>query len=211
MNKRFVDVLMLLFPVALAALLFFFVEDFIRLTGQHPYWMGFFKVALLATWGECLKMRLTRRTWKISKPISRFVVWGLFGIWFAFAFKGFPSFISALVQANMWPDGSKLWIALSTSLSINILGGYAYTMMLGHEYFNKAISRGKPISLTMFAEGMQGEEASLNWFRFIPKTIVYFWLPAHTITFLMPGYYRVLFAASLSVALGFLLTLTKRK
>ena len=43
------------------------------------------------------------------------------------------------------------------------------------------------------------------------KTIPYFWIPAHTITFLLPETYRVLMAAYLSIALGILLTIAKSR
>ncbi|MBK5251987.1 MAG: hypothetical protein JJE29_05070 [Peptostreptococcaceae bacterium] len=45
----------------------------------------------------------------------------------------------------------------------------------------------------------------------LAKTIPFFWIPAHTLTFLLPGQYRVLAAAMLSIALGLILTLAKIK
>ena len=53
--------------------------------------------------------------------------------------------------------------------------------------------------------------ASLNWkvqWSFVFKrTIPLFWIPAHTITFLLPADYQVLFAALLSVFLGLFLSI----
>jgi hypothetical protein len=43
------------------------------------------------------------------------------------------------------------------------------------------------------------------------KTIPIFWIPAHTVTFLLPPEYRVLMAAFLSIALGGILAFAKRK
>ena len=43
------------------------------------------------------------------------------------------------------------------------------------------------------------------------KTIPIFWIPAHTITFLLPSEYRVLSAAFLSIALGAILAFAKKK
>jgi hypothetical protein len=55
----------------------------------------------------------------------------------------------------------------------------------------------------------------IEWSTFIKfvigKTIPFFWIPAHTITFLLPPQYRVLWAAYLSVALGVILSYAKRK
>ena len=41
------------------------------------------------------------------------------------------------------------------------------------------------------------------------KTIPLFWYPAHTITFMLPGNYQVLFAAVLGVVLGLILSIKK--
>jgi len=43
------------------------------------------------------------------------------------------------------------------------------------------------------------------------KTIPMFWIPAHTITFLLPSEFRVLAAAFLSIALGAILAFAKKK
>ncbi len=57
--------------------------------------------------------------------------------------------------------------------------------------------------------------SGIDWGRFIKEivgvTIPVFWIPAHTITFLLPGQYRVLFAASLSIVLGLILSFAKMR
>ena len=57
--------------------------------------------------------------------------------------------------------------------------------------------------------------ARIDWQGFIGfvvlKTVPFFWIPAHTVTFLLPPEYRVLVAASLSIALGAILAYAKRK
>jgi hypothetical protein len=56
---------------------------------------------------------------------------------------------------------------------------------------------------------------SMNWdvmWNFIfKKTIPFFWIPAHTITFLLPAEFRVLFAALLGIALGLILAIGGQK
>ena len=55
----------------------------------------------------------------------------------------------------------------------------------------------------------------IDWNGFVSfvllKTIPFFWIPAHTVTFMLPPEYRVLTAAMLSIALGILLSLGKLK
>jgi hypothetical protein len=47
---------------------------------------------------------------------------------------------------------------------------------------------------------------STQWNFVFKRTIPLFWIPAHTLNFMLPEEYRVLFAAILSVALGILLS-----
>jgi hypothetical protein len=55
---------------------------------------------------------------------------------------------------------------------------------------------------------------AVDWTKFVSftlfKTVPLFWIPAHTVTFLLPAEYQVMMAASLSVALGIILNLGKR-
>jgi len=55
----------------------------------------------------------------------------------------------------------------------------------------------------------------IDWKEFVSfiilKTIPFFWIPAHTITFLLPAEYRVLVASLLSVALGVILAFSYEK
>ncbi len=45
----------------------------------------------------------------------------------------------------------------------------------------------------------------------VGKTVPFFWIPAHTITFLLPTVYRVLWAVYLSMALGAILAYARQK
>lgn len=192
----------------LVALIIIFLKPFIELTKAYPLQMGFFKVALLGTFGECLKMRLRTGSWKITHPVQRFFVWGLFGVWFAWVFPLFSGGVEReLISKKLWFSFAPQF---SKSLWINILGGYAYFMMLTHEYFNRLIEKQGLVSAQEFKEKLDARVwfPCLSWGS-IPMTILWFWLPAHTITFSLPGHFRVLCAAMLSVALGFILTIKK--
>jgi Na+-transporting NADH:ubiquinone oxidoreductase subunit NqrB len=52
---------------------------------------------------------------------------------------------------------------------------------------------------------------SVQWNFVFKKTIPFFWIPAHTFTFMLPPDYRVLFAALLGIALGVILSLAALK
>ncbi len=71
---------------------------------------------------------------------------------------------------------------------------------------SKGISASKVISVSKVI-------ATVDWGGFmkfvVGKTIPLFWIPAHTITFLLPDTYKVIFAASLSIVLGLILSIAK--
>ncbi len=58
-----------------------------------------------------------------------------------------------------------------------------------------------------------GAISVIDWSGFLKfvvgKSIPLFWIPAHTITFLLPDTYKVIFAASLSIVLGLILSIAK--
>lgn len=193
------------------------LENFGKFTAAYPYLMGFLKVALLATFGEMLKVRIKSGSWKVSNIIARFIVWGLTGLLFTFVFALFAKGITMMMGTNLWfgenmlartfksSFSQTLLFAFSTSLWMNLI--FAYPMMLAHEWFNVVIGQKRLI----------GGEDFLNiidkkiWGSFIPKTIIFFWIPAHTVTFCLPGDYRVLMSAVLSLALGAILTFRSAK
>jgi hypothetical protein len=66
----------------------------------------------------------------------------------------------------------------------------------------------KPIP---FSKILAGLNWNVQWNFVFKKTIPFFWIPAHTITFLMPADFRVLFAALLGIVLGVILALANLK
>jgi len=178
-------------------------QSFITMTTLHPLVMGFVKVFFLGTCGEILKKK-----GQVDKIWQRAFVWGLWGIWFVYAFPLFSQAVEFFVSQNLWPTGPKLWLAFSKSLWLCVLGGYAWSMMVAHEYFNHLIKTNWRVwHFEPFAD--QANPRLL--ISFLWKSILFFWLPAHTCTYLAPSQWRVLIAALLSVALGFILTMTAGK
>ena len=186
------------------------LDQFGNVTKYHPYIMGFLKFALLAMFGEMLKARIKNGSWKVDLFPVRVIVWGFFGLIMTVAFALFANGVQAMMGTPLWfgeplmlsnSFGNRFIFAISTSFWMNMI--FAYPMMLGHEWFNAVLAK------RGFGGG--GEFLSvLNahaWGSFIPKTILYFWIPAHTVTFLLPAEFRVLMGALLSVALGFFLTI----
>jgi len=205
-KTRAVDLVALLYLALVLGLIFLNLDAFIGLVAAYPLPMGFLKLAALATFGEFVKIRRTTCKWSFKDWPLKLIVWGMFGVWFALVFPLFGAGTAGITEKGLWPVAGGIFAAFSTSLWMNILALYAWPMMLVHEYFNKVIEKKKFVSTVKFAESLDKKA----WFRFIPLTILFFWLPAHTITFLLPEEFRVLMAALLSLALGFLLTIKKK-
>lgn len=183
-------------------------QGFATITKSSPkaaYLAGFIKVFFLGTSGEIIKHKITRGSLAVDRIFARAVVWGLYGLWFTAAFAGFAGGTNGLIAKSLWWQNYSFF---SMSLWINILGGYAFTMMVTHEYCNFVIANnGRIWSWSRFAD--QVDKRFI--FSYLPKTIVFFWLPAHAFTFSQPEEWRVFIAAILAVVLGFFLSIGKRR
>lgn len=193
---------------------------FIVATKNHPYIMGFIKVGILATMGELLALRIV--TGQFKKPLGlvyRFIVWGFLGMVFVIAFDLFAFGVAGLTQKGLLPAVSgegflaKLITAFFTSSLINLL--FAPGFMAFHRITDTYIDLGKGSIKSIFRVKLKDVIAEIDWYSFVNfivlKTIPLFWIPAHTITFMLPSEYRILMAAMLSIALGAILAFAKKK
>jgi hypothetical protein len=174
---------------------------------------GFVKFALLATMGEMLVVRMTTGNWKKAPGfIWRVVIWGFLGIAITLVFQIFGGGVRHAVDAGyLIGKDSAFLIAFWTSALMNLI--FAPTFMAFHRFTDTYLD-------LKFGENVQKPTVEMiakkiDWSGFIgfviKKTIPFFWIPAHTVTFLLPAEYRVLVAALLSMVLGILLTFAKRK
>ncbi len=184
------------------------IDNFGEVVKEYPYLTGFLKVAILASFGEMIKTRGRTGSYYTEKLWAKFLVWGLYGMLFTIAFPIFATGIEVLSHTPIWfTCGSGFWktlvFAFSTSLWLNLI--FCYPMMLSHEWFNRCINEKRFIGGTEFISNLD----PAVWGSFLPKTILVFWIPAHTVTFCLPPDYRILMSAFLSLALGFILTVKK--
>ena len=194
---------------------------------MHPMVMAFLKFGILATLGEMLGCRIS--TGNYTTPTfgvaPRMVVWGLLGVVISMAMSvfavGIPAFIANMggtdLVAQFMGEGitlGKFVVALSISVMMNTF--FAPVFMTFHKITDTHIAEcGGSIKALFKPIPMRRLISTLNWERqwgfIFKKTIPLFWYPAHTITFMLPGEYRVLFAALLGVALGVILAIGARK
>lgn len=214
----------LLSPFFLSDAVYTFYKSF---NAEHQMIMSFIKFALLATFGECIGLRITngvynRRGFGI---LPRAAVWGILGMGISMAMtifsNGTPAFLSSLgmhdaaAVMGMALSWEKVFVALCISVAMNSI--FAPVFMTLHKVTDTHIMQTGGTLSGFFGNRLKMGEilANLDWRRqwgfVFKKTIPLFWYPAHTITFLLPGDLRVLFAALLGVALGILLSLAALK
>lgn len=193
-----------------------------RLNKEHGMWMSFAKFAVLATFGESLALRL--RSGKYNTTgfglLPKAIIWGIIGLTIKMAFvifsTGTPAFLEYLgiegaMQSLHEPlSTTSLFTAFFISATMNII--YAPVMMTFHRITDTHIAMQNGSLRALFVPiPFHKIFPALDWgnlWNFVfKKTIPFFWIPAHTITFLLHEQYQVLFAALLSIALGVILSI----
>lgn len=213
MNKG--DLIWILMLAAITAILIVpgSHESFVEATNSHPYLMGFAKFAVLATMGELLTLRILTGMWTIpAGVIYKVAIWGVIGMSVVLMFSLFNQGVIATAGKGLLPvvPGfmGKLLVAFLTSALMNLTFGPVFMAL--HRITDTWIDR--------HAKNNKGTVSILDgidWQGFIRfvvgKTIPFFWIPAHTVVFLLAPQYRVIAAAYLSIALGLILAYARLK
>ncbi len=209
----------------------FFLSDAVygwykSFNAAHGMVMSFVKFSILSTMGELLGLRISSGHYfrKGFGVLPRAVVWGFLGMGISMAFvvfsTGVPAFAAYLGVDNPAAimEGALSWgkVLLAFAISVTMNSIFAPVFMTCHKitYTHILMTGGtlrglfSPIPM---GEIMQGLNWRVQWEFVFKKTIPLFWFPAHTVTFLLPGVVRVLFAALLGVALGVILAVAARK
>ncbi len=199
-------------------------QFYIQFNGEHGLIMAFLKFAVLATLGEVIGLRIRKGVY-IEKGfgiIPRALVWGFLGLTIKVAFiifaVGTPAFLVYLgfKDAPLFMQGDLSWakvgVAFSISVAMNLI--YAPVMMTLHKITDMHIIQNKGTLIGFLKPvKMRWIFGNLNWdlmWNFVfKKTIPFFWIPAHTITFLLAPDFQVLFAALLGIALGTILAVAE--
>ena len=123
--------------------------------------------------------------------LAKVLAWALLGLVIKAGFVGMKGFTHALLDHHILPAflGSGLGWAFALSTLTNVLFGPR--MMLFHRFDD---------NLILGRRGFDGMVPAL-------RTLVWFWIPAHTLTFCLPVDFQIGLAAAWSLALGLILGL----
>lgn len=188
--------------------------------------MAFLKFGILSTMGECIGLRISQGVYNKQGfgILPRFLIWGVLGTCISIAMMLFSTGVftflnvcglKGLNAANVTDCfGINLLYAFCVSVFMNTF--FAPVFMTVHKITDTHILNTGGTLKGFFTPIPFGEIIkNLNWdvqWNFVfKKTIPFFWYPAHTVTFLLPLQYRVLFAALLGVALGVILSIANLK
>jgi len=215
----------LFFLILVLLFLPFFIADpvyrfYFKFNGEHGFITSFIKFAILATYGEVLGLRIRTGGYNLKGfgLLPRIIVWGILGIFIKAAFvvfsAGGPGLLAYLGMTNpsviLAGDFSalKILVAFSVSLTLNLT--FSPVLMTFHRLTDAHIMRSGG-SMKCFASTpdfraiLAGLDWKMHWGFVLKKTIPLFWIPAHTLTFLLPVEFQILFAAMLGVVLGVIL------
>lgn len=179
----------------------------------YPYLVGFIKFFILATMGELLANRIVTKKWQKTLGMGyKAILWGFYGMLITLIFQVFAGGTTAALTKGFLPgNGINFAFAFFASALMNLF--FAPVMMSMHKitdtYVDMMLTKGKS------ATNIKAAVHAIDWPGFIDfivfKTIPYFWIPAHTVSFLLPPDSRVAMAAMLSIAFGVIVAYAKLK
>ena len=167
------------------------IDLYIQLVESYPILTAVVQFAFLGTLGDMVSKWLVKR--KIFFPFSikitflKMIEWAILAVFIKYAFVGFHGFVNSLIEHNLLPELNTLSRAFAISTSMNLQFGPF--LVIGHRLLDNLINRER------------------NWDN-IDKgllSLLWFWIPAHTITFILPRPFQIGLAALWSLALGIIL------
>jgi len=173
------------------------MDWYIALVGEFPIITAMAQFAILGTFGDIISKWIINRKIFLPFPpvviILKMVEWALLAICIKYAFVGFQGFVDSLIQHGLLPDVNSFERAFAVSTSMNLQFGPFLVIM--HRILDNTIAREK------------------NWNNLDKGllSLVWFWIPAHTITFILPRPFQIGLAALWSVMLGIILGFYNRK
>lgn len=173
------------------------MEWYVSLVKAHPIATAMAQFAVLGTFGEIASKWLANKRFfspfGLRGTLLRMLGWALLAVAIKYAFTGFVSFVGGLVDHAMLPAMGAFGTAFAVSLSMNLQFGPF--LVIVHRLIDNTID-GRP-----------------NWANLDKAllSLLWFWVPAHTVTFMLPVDFRIGLAAVWSVALGLILGWFNRK
>jgi hypothetical protein len=167
------------------------LESYIHLVTTHPILMAMLQFAILGTFGDMVSRWIIEKRFfmpfKLPVLLFKMIEWALLAIFIKYAFTGFNGFVDELVRQDYLPGLNNFSRAFAISSFMNLQFGLFLVLM--HRLLDNLIDRRS------------------NW-QNIDKgfmSLLWFWIPAHTVTFMLDKPFQIGLAAVWSVVLGIIL------
>lgn len=159
---------------------------------ENPFLSAVLQFAALGTLGEAAAAWIRERRFFLPFPprvvLLKALGWSALAVLIKYAFAGFTAFVAGLSARGLLPaELGPFAFAFAVSLSMNLQFGPF--LVIVHRLIDNAIDGRRNWG------GVDKALLSLLWF----------WVPAHTVTFLLPEDFRIGLAAVWSLALGLIL------
>lgn len=174
------------------------MDFYIDWVTANPMLSAAAQFALLGTLGEVISHIL--RTRKIEAPFGagtllfKMLAWAVLGMFVKLGFVGVRGAVTALWDHHYLPSLSNTVLGSAVTISVVMNLFFGPQLMLFHRLEDCLIARKWSFS------GMKGPLLTLFWF----------WIPAHTVTFLLDKPYQIGLAAVWSLALGIIMGMSKK-
>lgn len=164
---------------------------YIETVKAYPIITAMIQFAILGTLGDIIAKWIIKG--KLFLPYSfitlvlKMIEWAILAIFIKYAFVGFHGFVDGLTGHGMLPEMNKFGYAFAISTTMNLQFGPFLVIM--HRFFDNVIAK-------------QNNWANINKGML---SLLWFWIPAHTITFILDRPFQIGLAAVWSVVLGIIL------
>ncbi len=161
----------------------------------HPILTAVIQFAILGTFGEIISKWIINK--KINIPFSplmvlwKMAVWSILAVCIKYAFVGFQGFVDELVRHGGMLPQAFVDVKFVRAFGISTLMNLQFGLFL--VIFHRVLD-----NLPLKQKNWKGIEKGL-------LSLIWFWIPAHTFTFIMPTDLRIGLAALWSVVLGIIL------
>jgi len=172
------------------------MDWYISWVSQQPLLSAAIQFGILGTLGEIISH--TIRNKRVGLPnttlemLGKMFAWALLGIVIKYGFTAMKGSVLNLLEYGLLPEFCREGIGWAFSVSVMTNVFFGPQMMYFHRIEDNIILR--RWSFTGIGTAL--------------KTLLWFWIPAHTVTFLLPAEYQIGLAAAWSIALGIILGLS---
>ncbi|SYZ73441.1 conserved membrane hypothetical protein [Candidatus Zixiibacteriota bacterium] len=165
----------------------------------NPLLSAAIQFAILGTLGEVISFSLKRKRPALPcnqiQLAAKILAWAILGIVIKYGFTGMTGFTRALLEHNLLPSFMVAGVGFGFAVSVMTNFFFGPQMMFFHRLED---------NLILWEWNMEGLKKA--WW-----TLIWFWIPAHTITFSLPKEFQIGLAAIWSLALGIILGLAKKQ